>query len=310
MNGEPREPLAIIVAMTDPATGDFEAKLARFAEEAGPLGEVFVYDSSGGLNLEWLAKDYPNVRVIYRPDGQLAPQLWRDGLIKSQAPLVAFTTSHMMLSSGWRIALIDRLVDQNASGVGGPIQPALKLSRIDRAVALLRYSRYFPPRDGRKSIEPPGDNALYRRDRLQVVQPSWADGFWEVEVHKALLAQGDSLTMADSATVTFDGGSRWRSILSQRIQHAKRYGASRSQSLNGFVRLMKIVASPLVPPLLTFRSYWNLWVSRRSLLPWFTAGPGLMILASAWAFGEAIGTWQGPNVPPVKSRRVRSSKKR
>jgi hypothetical protein len=302
MNGSPEEPLAIIVAMTEPAMPDFASKLTRFSEEAGPLGEVYVIDSSGGLSVEWLARKYPNVRVLYRPIGQLAPQLWRDGLVRSETPLVAFTTSQMMICKGWRAALVNRLQETNASGVGGPITTAPKLSRIDRAVALLRYSTYFPPLSVGKEPEPPGDNSLYRRDRLDEVEQSWADGFWEVEVHQALRQRGITLAMAGSAVATFDGGSRWRVIAGQRTRHARRYGAIRSKSLNPFTRFLKVMASPLVPPLLCLRILWRLRSKKMGLFPWISAGPDVMLLASFWAFGEALGTWQGSPVVPDNSR--------
>jgi hypothetical protein len=301
MNGGSPGPLAIIVAVTDPAAPLFAERLARFAEEAGPQGEVFIIDSSGVLNAYWLASRFPNIRVLYRPIGQLAPQLWRDGLVRTEAPLIAFTTAQMRFGPGWRVALIDRLNETNASGVGGPIAPGASLSLIDRAVALIRYSRYFPPISPKITDEPPGENALYRRDRLRDVEPSWADGFWEIEVHQALRQRGEVLAMASSAVVTFEGGSLWRSILQQRFRHAKRYGAYRSKDANLLVRLAKFVMTPLVPPLLCLRIIRNLLSKRIRLWRWVAAGPGVMLFATVWAIGEAVGVCRRSRIATNKS---------
>ena len=308
MNGSLDESLAIIVAMTEPATPDFATKLSRFVEEAGPLGEVYVIDSSGGLSVEWLARKFPNVRVLYRPIGQLAPQLWRDGLVRTESPLIAFTTSHMVLSAGWRTSLVNRLHETNASGVGGPISSGLKLSGIDRAVALFRYSSYFPPLPAAREPQPPGDNALYRRDRLEEVAATWIDGFWEVEVHQALRDRGEVLAMTGLALATFEGGCHWRDMVVQRARHARKFGAFRSKSMNPFVRLARVAACPLIFGLICSRILRNLVSRRMSLIPWISAGPGLVVLASVWVLVEAWGTLVGSPVVSDKPRQTRINK--
>jgi hypothetical protein len=75
MSAASAESLTIVVALTSPAPPAFAERLARLSEEAGPHGEVFVVDASGKLSVEWLARRFPNVRVFYRPIGQLTPQL-------------------------------------------------------------------------------------------------------------------------------------------------------------------------------------------------------------------------------------------
>ena len=121
-------------------------------------------------------------------------------------------------------------------------------------MALLRYSGYFPPLPDRpRGSSPPGDNALYRRDRLMEVESSWADGFWEVEVHRALRDRGEILAMAEDAVVTFEGGVGLSSMIRQRWAHARRYGAGRSKGLGTMARLARVAACPMVPPLLLGR---------------------------------------------------------
>jgi hypothetical protein len=298
MKGPTSGPLAIIVAMTEPATPAFFVRLERFAEEAGPLGEVIVVDGSGTPGVEDLTRNFTNVRVLSRPPGRLAPLLWRDGLIATDLPLIAFTNFQMLVCRGWRDALVDRLRESNVAGVGGPIEPGPLLSKTDRAVALLRYSSYFPPLPASAKAEPPGDNALYRRECLEGVEDSWIDGFWEVEVHRALRVRGETLAMADRAIATFEGGSRLLAMAGQRVRHARRYAAGRSVGLTRFARLLRVVVSPMVPPLLCGRIVQHLHSRGMSLAPWIKSLPGLMLLASAWAFGEVVGSWQGSSPGP------------
>jgi hypothetical protein len=287
------ESQAIVVALTDPATPTLAKGLARFADEAGPLGEVLLVDASGRSNCAEIAGQFSNVRVIPRPVGRLAPLLWRDGLLASDADLVAFTTAQMIPRPGWLEALKAALRETGAAGVGGPIEPGSRLSSTDRAVALVRYSGYFPPLPGSPPIGPPGDNALYRRERLMEVESAWVDGFWEVDVHHALRDRGDTFAMADSAVVCFEGGIGLRSMVRQRVRHARRYGAGRSQGLATTARLARVLASPLVPPLLCGRIVRALRARGMALRPWLGSLPSLLVLASSWAIGEAVGTWFG-----------------
>ncbi len=286
------EPVTVVVASTDP-TPTLEASLARFADEAGPLGEVVLVDASGDGESEGLARRSANVRVLRRPKGLLAPELWRDGLLATEAPLVAFSTARMVPRRGWLAALEGRLRSTGAAGVGGPIEPGPELSPAGRAVALLRYAGYFPPLPDPSRVEPPGDNALYRRDRLMEVRSAWLDGFWEVEVHRALRDRGESLAMAGRAVVTFEGGVRLARTARQRWSHARRYGAGRSAGLGPVARLGRMAAAPMVPSVLLARILAALKARRMPLSPWLPALPALAALASVWAMGEAFGTWAG-----------------
>ncbi len=290
MSRLPVETLAVVVALTDPATPRLGASLARFADEAGPTGEVLLVDASGDPAADGLARRFANVRLIRKPAGRLAPELWRDGLLATGADLVAFSTAQMTPREGWMVALRDKLAGSDAACVGGPIEAGSGLSATDRAVALLRYSGYFPPLPDPDRVEPPGDNALYRRDRLMEVESAWVDGFWEVDVHRALRDRGHSLAMAGSAVVTFEGGVGLASMARQRLIHARRYGAGRSKGIGAMARLARVAACPLVPPLLCGRIAAALKARGMGLAPWLPAVPSLLVLASAWAIGEAAGT--------------------
>jgi hypothetical protein len=310
------ERIAVVVALNDPPTPALGARLARFVEEVGPLGEVLMMDASGTPRGVEIAGRFANVRAIARPVGRLAPMLWRDGLLSTDADLVAFTTAQMIPRPGWLASLVRQLRTTNAAGVGGPIEPGSSLSKTDRAVALLRYSSYFPPvhsgvigsggppDEGKPArhphaspslqrlldVDPPGDNALYRRDRLMAVESAWLGGFWEVEVHEALRDRGEALAMSESAVVSFEGGVGLSSTARRRVGHALRYAAGRSKGLGPTARLARALAAPLVPALLCGRIVAALRSRGMGPRPWLSAVPRLILLATAWAFGEAVGT--------------------
>jgi hypothetical protein len=304
--------LAVIVAAID-ARATIAPSLSRWRDEAD---EVIVVDVSadeaagtGGMpTSSWAWSPVPDmptktwachpdedvklgpaVRILRRPPGRLAPELWRDGLDATDAPLVAFTTAAMVPEPGWRAAMLDRLDRTGAAAVGGPIAPGSGLSATDRAVYLLRYANYLPPFPERSTIEPPGDNAVYRRAALLGLEPLWSGGFWEVEIHRALQHRGETLAIAPEAVVAYQGGVRLGPMLRQRLAHARRYGRTRAGRMGPAERLVRSAAAAAVPPLLLGRIAAALLARGERLGPWMPALPSLSLLLAAWAAGEARG---------------------
>ncbi len=236
-----------------------------------------------------IARAMPEVTLLRGDTGALAPALWRDGLLATRSPLVAFSTTSMIPSTGWLDAMIERLEATGAAGVGGPIEPAETLGTIDRAVYLLRYLNYHRPLAGERDPEPPGDNALYRRDRLHGLESILAHGFWESEIHRVLRFRGERLTMAGAGVVAYQGGTRFGPTLAQRFRHARRYGSTRGAELGASARWLRAAASPIVPAVMLRRIAKTLQELGHSWAPWIPALPGLAILLTAWAAGESLG---------------------
>jgi hypothetical protein len=277
--------LAVIVSAID-ARATIGASLARWREEAD---EVILVNASRDGTADEAETDFPDIRVLCRPAGRLAPELWRDGLDATDAALVAFTTAAMVPAPGWRGAMLDRIDATGAAVVGGPIAPGYNLSATDRAVYLLRYASYLPPLPEDSSIEPPGDNAVYRRDRLEGHEALWARGFWEAEIHRALRVRGERLALSSEASVAYQGGARLAPTFRQRFAHARHYGASRGGRMGPTERLARSAAAAAVPAVLLGRIAAALVARGERLGPWVSALPPLLLLLAAWATGEARG---------------------
>ncbi len=110
----------------------------------------------------------------------------------------------MVAAPGWLDALLARLDATGAAAVGGPIDPAGCSRPADRAVYLLRYVNYLRPLPDSAPAEPPGDNAIYRRDRLAGRGRRSIAGSGSPR-STAASAPGGALAMAEGAVVTFRG---------------------------------------------------------------------------------------------------------
>src|SRR4051794_14992180 len=115
-------PMAVILASID-ARRTFRSSLDGWLREVDGRGEVIVADASRDGTADAIEASFPAVRVLRQPPGRLAPELWRDGLEATEAPLVAFSTAQMVPTVGWCRAMLERLEETGAAAVGGPIDP-------------------------------------------------------------------------------------------------------------------------------------------------------------------------------------------
>lgn len=249
--------------------------------------QVIVADASRDGTLDAARPYAADVEVLQYPAGTLVPSLWAAGLHAARGDAVAFTLGQMIVSGSWARALLDGL--RTADGVGGPLLLAPEADVVDTAVFCLRYSAFLPSLmpDGPVQGDIAGDNAAYRREALERHRPSVEQGFWELEFHRLLRADGGMLTAAAGALARFRGAPALGSMARHRYEHGREFGVTRREQ--GESRLRIVAAAPLVPPLLAWRSARR--VRRepeiRRRLP--AALPALLTLAGFWAAGEARG---------------------
>jgi hypothetical protein len=213
----------------------------------------------------------------------LVPERWKLGLEASGGRAIAFTTAQCCPEEDvWLGRLVEALGDSAAAG--GPIELASRRA-VDEAAWLLRYSAYHQRRSGSGHAQIPGDNAMYRRDALEEVRESWADGFWEHGVNEELVRRGHTLGFDHNARVYLVSVGGIAAFARQRFQHGRQFGATRP-------RRWMLPAAPLVP-LVMLRAAWrNVRGSgKQRLFP--RALPSLLLSASAWAAGEAVGRATG-----------------
>lgn len=283
----------VLASIPGPAFG---ASLAGFLREVDGIGEVVLVGGEAAPGTSVPEPPRPNspqpggrgpdggaVRKISSSWSRLVPELWRDGLRAVDAEFVAFSTTQMVPRAGWLRALMGRLETSPAWGVGGAIAAGDGLGPVDRAVYLQRFLGYGP--GAGLPTRPSGENALYRRRPLAEVEDAWSEGFWEAEVHRRLEARGATWAAEPAAVVDYAGSTRLAEIARQRVAHARRYGATRGRA--------RALAAPLVPAVLLGRAGRGLRRRGMAVGPWVGAVPSFLVIASAWAAGEALGAWRG-----------------
>lgn len=283
--------LSIVIASID-ASRTIDECLRRFRQSAdGVSVELIVVDASrddSALRIE----AHGGTMLVRCAYGTLAPVLWAEGYRRSTGRVVAFTTAHCLPVEGWARAMADA-ISRGASGAGGPLVLAPGTRPLDWAVFFLRYSAFMPGTlgAGRISGEIAGDNAAYRRDALERHAETFADGFWEVDFHRSLRSDGGWLAAVPEAQVSFGPSFPWRTIVSHRFSHGRQFGAGRVKG--GRPVWILVLGAPAVPALLIARAARRVWSDGGSRWHFVAALPWFVVLAAAWAAGEAWGALRG-----------------
>lgn len=233
--------------------------------------------------------DRGSTRTLSVDAGTLVPGMWAAGFRESEGEAVAFTTTHFVVSDRWARELVGALGD-GAAGAGGPIRLAEGAAPLDRAIHMLRYSSFAAAGERGPVEEIPGDNAAYRRDVLERHGEALREGLWDVELHRRLRAEGETLCWVPGAVARYEGSHGARAFLRQRFRHGARFGRYRTRELDTPV-WRSLVAAPLVPAVLTVRSLGALEGGATRWLRSIRAVPWLLLSATAWAGGEAWGSW-------------------
>jgi hypothetical protein len=236
-----------------------------------------------------LAGRFPRVRWLAAGPDRLIPHLWGLGVARSRGQVVAFTTAHFTPAPGWVAAVRQAHVRLEAPAIGGPIEPPRGGSAVDWATFFLRYSSYL--RCDREQDVPDlaGDNASYKRAVLASCPNLGTEGFWELDLHRRLRAEGQSLVFVPAMRVTLRRSFGFGPFLRQRLQHGRHFGRSRFRGRSAWVRAVAVAASPLVPAVFLGKITGRVLRSRRDFGPFLRALPPLLCFVLAWSLGEAWG---------------------
>ena len=285
--GTPGTRLSIVVACADGAPSP-AASLRALREACNGVGcaIILAHDPRHEVARNGHAA-FPGTTLARGREDASVPELWATGALVADGDVIAFTIPECVVGPHWPRALLEA-IQAGATGAGGGFALSQDASLVTRAVYFLRYSAFLPRAGAETGVEIAGDNAAYSADALRRHRDALTRGFWEVEFHHLIRAEGATLAMVPEATATFHGPIRFTAIWRQRLAHGRHFGAWRVREL-GESPWRIWAAAPLVPAVLVVRILRRLRGHpglRARALP---ALPVILALALAWACGEALG---------------------
>ena len=255
--------------------------------------ELLVARAGTAADVSSLGKTYPSVRFVAAPPDASIPQLRAIGMAQAAGDVVALTEDHCIADDHW-VETLTQSANGGADVVGGGMDNARRSRAVDWAAYFAEYGFFSPDRPETKSDTPllTGANVAYSREVVADVI-AWAqNGEWENVAHSRLVAQGSMLRFARTAAIYQNQTYTVSGFCVDRYEHGRDYARKRLAESPGSSRWFLLAASPLLPPLLTWR------VARAAARSrWGTflrALPATMLFLTAWSVGEAVGYLKGP----------------
>lgn len=254
--------------------------------------EVLVVNRLGVEAGRELSREFGRVRLIDVVVDTSIPQMRALAFRAATAPSVAVIEDHVIVPSGWARALLGA---QSASTpvVGGPVDNGATGTIVDWAAFLCEYSACMPPLPAGASSWLPGNNIVYPRTLLDRYRAIVEAGGWENRLHDAMRADGIPLTCRPDIVVSHRMHYSLGLYLSQRFLYSRSYAADRAQGAGFARKILLLLSSLALPPVLFVRTVSRVITKRRYLGALVWSLPLLVFFVVAWAAGEAMGTLAG-----------------
>lgn len=268
--------------------------------------ELIVARADSPTAVDSLARDYPSVRVVPVSPGSSIPHLRGAGLAAATGRIAALTEDHCVADGAW-VATMRGYADRDVDVVGGGMDNARRRRALDWGAFFAEYGFFSavshrPDPPAGTTLLLTGANVGYARRTLPNVVAWTSAGAWENVVHDRLRAAGASLVFDPAARVGQNLTYSFRSFMADRYRHGHDYARVRLAESPTENRWVRIVASLMLPPLLTYRVSRTAVGSARRAVEFARALPFTMAFLAAWAAGEAVGYLRGPaDIPHVTS---------
>jgi glycosyltransferase involved in cell wall biosynthesis len=273
--------------------------LASLAEHA-PKAEVIVADSTDAETRQVLADRWPSVKLLSFDRARTIPELRAEGIWAATSTYVAVIEDHCLVTDTWAPGLI-HAHRRGKPVVGGPVRN-VELRIRDWAAFLFEYSGYMEPLAGGARTDLTGMNVSYDSAAIAAIDDLLRQGKWEGWLHGRLVGRGFELYCAPEAVIEHAKDFGIREFCSQRFHYARAHAAMRNEELGHAKRVVYVLGSPLIAPLLLWRIGRNVFGRAAHRREFVLALPLLVLYCSVTAVGEALGYLFGDRGSLLKVR--------
>lgn len=251
-----------------------------------------------------LRAEFPAAQFIDLTGRRTYAELRATGANAARGRLLAVTEDHCRPAPGW-VQSIVTAHGQPPLAIGGVVEKTGPDRSLNWAVYFLDYLRYMPPVEGGETHELTDLNVSYKMSALQDIHAVWTKEFHEPSVHAALEARGGKLWLSPDIVVQQRRELRIGHALWDRYAFGRLFGSTRAASVPGSKRMIYAALAPALPVLLVVRLTRHIMHKKRHIGPFLAALPWIVVLASAWAWGEFIGYLTGTSVAALQPQSER-----
>jgi glycosyl transferase family 2 len=256
-------------------------------ERRAPDAEVIVADWTDPETRRRVSERWPRVKLLSFDEPMAVPELRAAGIAQARAPYVAVIEDHCVVRDGWA-GRIRAAHGRGHSVVGGAVRNGATRRLRDWAAFFCEYSEHMEPLPPGPTSSLTGMNVSYDRRAIEAMAPLLEEGRWETWLHPHLLDRGIALHAESDMALEHVKDFGFREFVSQRYHYARSHAGMRNAEL-GAKRLIYVLGSPILVPLLYARIARNVFRKRRHRARFLAATPLVLAYLAVWSLGEAVG---------------------
>jgi hypothetical protein len=267
--------------------------LESLTKQAVSPAEVIVVHDTSLPDAATLERGFPGIRFLGVAGAHPPAALRAIGATAARGDVVAFLEGHCLPAADWCGRIMNAHLEPHAA-VGGPIEKGMPPGRtrdtaLNWSIYLSDYGRYMLPLP-RGPVHSLSDcNVSYKRSALEATRPLWSVEFHENVVNGALHAAGNTLWFDPDMVVLESRELTLGAAMRDRYSFGRLFGSTRVTGQGLPRRLMLGGAALLMPPLLVWRVIRTVLSKGRHRAALLRSTPHLVVVATSWMAGEAVG---------------------
>ncbi|MBI4590751.1 MAG: glycosyltransferase [Candidatus Rokubacteria bacterium] len=266
--------------------------LNALSRQAGaPAMEIIVPYDARLADAGSLAARFPSADFIALEGRRTYAELRALGVRRARGALVALTEDHCTPDPDWCARIVEAHRAPHAA-IGGAVEKGPDTT-VSWAVYLYDFSRYMTPLREGPARYLTDCNVSYKRAALGSIAEVWREEFHETAVNWALEARGETLWLSPRIIVRQQRTLRLVAAVRDRYAFGRLFASTRVAGATACRRAFYAGFSFLLPPLLVGRIAANVFRKRRHAGQLLRAAPALLLLTTAWAWGELVGYTTG-----------------
>jgi len=281
--------LSVIVASINGQSYLAECLKALHRQTGNVKTEIIVADCVGASVIGFISTNYPSVQLLSFSDRQTVPSLRAAAILAAQGEIIAITEDHCIPPLNWCESVYRAHTDHAAVAIGGAVDNGATQHILDWAVFFCEYSNFISPVPHGVVYDLPGPNVSYKRDALMAIPDLIKAGFWETFVHQQLESTGQPLWSEPNIPMIHKKHFTLQEFLTERFHYSRAFAGKRNDSMELRHRLLYLIFSLLLPPLLLLRLSRRVLGRKRHLREFCLSLPYLLLFMMTWAIGESVG---------------------
>jgi len=298
--------LSVVVTVVDGGPTLDRCLTALAAQETPPVMEILVpWDPTLPDPASWKARfpaativdmgTVPTEHLSTSPAGQheLFDRRRAAGLLRASGPLVAILEDRGAPAPDWARRMISLHETRLAAAIGGAIENGSP-DLLNWAVYFCDFGRYQRPFEAGPRPYVSDVNICYRREALEQTRDLWQGGYHETRVNWALRKRGLELWLDPGPVVVQERRNlRLVPLLSERRHWGRLFAVTRVTEQAGRGRGLFALGTVALPAVLFARLARGVFSRQRALGRFLAAVPLILLLVTAWSYGELEGYLTG-----------------